>query len=325
MKRRLLLRWPSRSATRVARPPESSISIPPVPLPGVRHGKQERAGIFFRTVDSLSRARPSSTTAVEFEAWALAIARPLVIDWQATKKPQSLDTLTDPLTRAALQLRTKMILSPLPGSAARRRRKRSISLQRIPAIYRECWSCASGRFADLRDGCVLSHSLSTVKSRLYRCLEALRGALTGRAPHEPSARLAPNNARAGARRRHLASRARLAHRTFARFLRFAPSSLRQPDEALRSMRNGGDSPSPRLPAAQTIRVRRAPRNCARKRRAPALWFACTLSWAFRIARAPYVWRSSRGSGAHRRFRKLVLEVASVCGGRFPRCLRQPSC
>src|SRR5260370_42629832 len=32
----------------------------------------------------------------KFEAWLFAIARHLVIDWQRSKKPQSLDTRTDP-------------------------------------------------------------------------------------------------------------------------------------------------------------------------------------------------------------------------------------
>src|SRR5260370_6097391 len=48
-----------------------------------------------------------------FEAWLFAIARHLVIDWQRSKKAQSLDTLTDPEQEHPLQLPTENKPSPL--------------------------------------------------------------------------------------------------------------------------------------------------------------------------------------------------------------------
>src|SRR5213082_2029540 len=39
----------------------------------------------------------------KFEAWLFSIARHLVIDWQRTKKPQSLDALTNPEEGAPME------------------------------------------------------------------------------------------------------------------------------------------------------------------------------------------------------------------------------
>src|SRR5437868_12515247 len=49
----------------------------------------------------------------KFEAWLFAIARHLVIDWQRTKKAQSLDALTDPELEKPLQIRSENEQSPL--------------------------------------------------------------------------------------------------------------------------------------------------------------------------------------------------------------------
>ena len=49
----------------------------------------------------------------KFEAWLFAIARHLVIDWQRTKKAQSLDALTDPEQEKPLQIANESEPSPL--------------------------------------------------------------------------------------------------------------------------------------------------------------------------------------------------------------------
>jgi len=64
-----------------------------------------RRRFFPGNVDPRSRARPPNRWQVEIRSLAFAIARHLVIDWQRSKKPQSLDTLTDPERDHPLQLR----------------------------------------------------------------------------------------------------------------------------------------------------------------------------------------------------------------------------
>ncbi len=70
-------------------------------------GNQERAEDFFQEtwVRVLERGHQYDGKS-KFEAWLFAIARHLVIDWQRSKKAQSLDTLTDPEQGHPLQLVT---------------------------------------------------------------------------------------------------------------------------------------------------------------------------------------------------------------------------
>ncbi len=145
-------------------------------------GNKERAEDFFQEtwIRVLERGHQYDGKS-KFEAWLFAIARHLVIDWQRTKKPQSLDTLTDPEQEHPLQLANENDPSPL-HRVLRQETEENVqsSLQRIPAIYREVLILRFQEELQIDEMAgVLSIPLSTVKSRLYRGLEALRGALQG--------------------------------------------------------------------------------------------------------------------------------------------------
>ena len=115
----------------------------------------------------------------KFEAWLFAIARHLVIDWQRTKKAQSLDALTDPDQDKPLQLANESEPSPLHQVLAQETEVNvQASLGKIAAIYREVLVLRFQEELQIEEMAgVLSIPVSTVKSRLYRGLEALRGAL----------------------------------------------------------------------------------------------------------------------------------------------------
>ena len=145
-------------------------------------GNRERAEDFFQEtwIRVLERGHQYDGKS-KFEAWLFAIARNLVIDWQRTKKPQSLDTLMDADQEHPLQLANESDLSPLHQVLSRETEENvQASLQRIPAIYREVLVLRFQEELQIEEMAgVLSIPLSTVKSRLYRGLEALRGALQG--------------------------------------------------------------------------------------------------------------------------------------------------
>lgn len=115
----------------------------------------------------------------KFEAWLFAIARHLVIDWQRTKKAQSLDALTDTEQERPLQIPSESTPSPLHQVLAQESEMNvQASLGKIPAIYREVLVLRFQEELQIEEMAgVLSIPVSTVKSRLYRGLEALRGAL----------------------------------------------------------------------------------------------------------------------------------------------------
>lgn len=115
----------------------------------------------------------------KFEAWLFAIARHLVIDWQRTKKAQSLDALTDPEQEKPLQIANESEPSPLHQVLAQETEENvQASLGKIAAIYREVLVLRFQEELQIEEMAgVLSIPISTVKSRLYRGLEALRGAL----------------------------------------------------------------------------------------------------------------------------------------------------
>src|SRR2546427_1965613 len=117
----------------------------------------------------------------KFEAWLFAIARHLVIDWQRAKKTQSLDALTDPQQENPLQLANEKEPSPLHQVLSREKEADlHTSLEKIPAIYREVLVLRFQEELQIEEMAgVLSIPVSTVKSRLYRGLDALRGALQG--------------------------------------------------------------------------------------------------------------------------------------------------
>jgi RNA polymerase sigma-70 factor (ECF subfamily) len=145
-------------------------------------GNKERAEDFFQEtwIRVLERGHQYDGRS-KFEAWLFAIARHLVIDWQRSKKPQSLDTLTDPEQEHPLQLTNESEPSPLHQVLSQETEENvQASLQKIPAIYREVLVLRFQEELQIDEMAgVLSVPLSTVKSRLYRGLEALRGALLG--------------------------------------------------------------------------------------------------------------------------------------------------
>jgi RNA polymerase sigma-70 factor (ECF subfamily) len=94
---------------------------------------------------------------------------------------QSLDTLTDPQQEHPLQLANEKDPSPLHQVLSQETEENvQASLQKIPAIYREVLVLRFQEELQIDEMAgVLSVPLSTVKSRLYRGLEALRTAFQG--------------------------------------------------------------------------------------------------------------------------------------------------
>jgi RNA polymerase sigma-70 factor (ECF subfamily) len=147
-------------------------------------GNKERAEDFFQEtwIRVLERGHQYDGKS-KFEAWLFAIARHLVIDWQRSKKAQSLDSLTDPDQENPLQFANEKEPSPLHQVLSHETQENvQTSLSQIPAIYREVLVLRFQEELQIEEMAgVLSVPLSTVKSRLYRGLEALRGVLEGRA------------------------------------------------------------------------------------------------------------------------------------------------
>jgi RNA polymerase sigma-70 factor (ECF subfamily) len=143
-------------------------------------GNRERAEDFFQEtwIRVLERGHQYDGKS-KFEAWLFAIARHLVIDWQRSKKAQSLDSLTDPAQENPLQFANEREPSPLHQVLAQESEESvQASLSQLPAIYREVLVLRFQEELQIEEMAgVLSVPLSTVKSRLYRGLEALRGVL----------------------------------------------------------------------------------------------------------------------------------------------------
>jgi RNA polymerase sigma-70 factor (ECF subfamily) len=119
----------------------------------------------------------------KFEAWLFTIARNLVIDWQRQRKVQSLDTLTDPAQEAPLQIPDTRNPSPLHAAISDQQDStvRS-SLEKIALIYREVVVLRFHEELQIDEiAAVMRLPVSTVKTRLYRGLEALRGVMQGSA------------------------------------------------------------------------------------------------------------------------------------------------
>ena len=111
----------------------------------------------------------------KFEVWLFSIARHLVIDEARRKKGTSLQELMDPEAGSGFQPVADGP-SPFEETSAGEEGERVMRfLSRIPAAYREVLAL---RFQDelaLEEIATIVHApLSTVKSRLYRGLEALR-------------------------------------------------------------------------------------------------------------------------------------------------------
>jgi RNA polymerase sigma-70 factor, ECF subfamily len=114
-----------------------------------------------------------------FEGWLFAIARNLVIDWQRQRKTQSLDTLTDPEQPHPLQIKDERSTSALDSVLSTEQGAQVQSaLAQIAAVYREVLLLRFQEELQIEEiAAVLGAPASTVKSRLYRGLAALRQTL----------------------------------------------------------------------------------------------------------------------------------------------------
>lgn len=117
-----------------------------------------------------------------FETWLFTIARHLVIDWQRQKKPLSFETLVDHEDATKpFEVEAGDCPSPLDLVSSREEEGRlQASLGKLPAIYREVLLLRFQEDLGLEEiATVVATPLSTVKSRLYRGLEALRRLFEG--------------------------------------------------------------------------------------------------------------------------------------------------
>lgn len=115
----------------------------------------------------------------KFESWLFTIARNLVIDASRRKKIRSLEELRDPESEQPYEVPDEHSASALQLMVSRENQQAvQLSLLRIPAYYREVLLLRFHEELGLEEiAGVLSAPLSTVKSRLYRGLEALKSAL----------------------------------------------------------------------------------------------------------------------------------------------------
>src|SRR5271168_4873657 len=115
----------------------------------------------------------------KFEAWLFTIARNLVIDWQRQKKMQSLDALTDPEQGAPKEFPALNEPSPLHAAMSEERDAAvRASLGQIALIYREVVVLRFHEELQIDEiASVMKLPVSTVKTRLYRGLEAMRVAM----------------------------------------------------------------------------------------------------------------------------------------------------
>ena len=146
-------------------------------------GSQERAEDFFQEtwLRVLERGHQYDGK-WKFEAWLFAIARNLVLDWHRRKKPQSLESLAGQDEDAApFDVKDEKSASPLEQVLqAEAQSGVELSLQRVPAVYREVLVLRFQEEMQLDEiAGVTGAPISTVKSRLYRGLEALKQSMQG--------------------------------------------------------------------------------------------------------------------------------------------------
>lgn len=115
----------------------------------------------------------------KFESWLFAIARNLVIDVSRRKKFRSLDEMADPDSNAPFEPPDETNVSALQMLVTRESEQSiQLSLLKIPAYYREVLLLRFHEELALEEiASVLATPISTVKSRLYRGLEALKNVL----------------------------------------------------------------------------------------------------------------------------------------------------
>jgi RNA polymerase sigma-70 factor, ECF subfamily len=145
-------------------------------------GDSERAQDFFQEtwIRVLERGHQYDVK-FKFEAWLFTIARNLVIDWQRQKKAVSLDALTNPEQGVGFEIVDEKAESPLHAFLqAESQQHVRASLAELPAAYREVLLLRFQEEMQLDEiARIQSTPISTVKSRLYRGLEALKGLLAG--------------------------------------------------------------------------------------------------------------------------------------------------
>ena len=145
-------------------------------------GNQERAEDFFQEtwIRVLERGHQYDGK-FKFEAWLFTIARNLVIDWQRQKKAQSLDSMMDPEEGAGFEIVDEKAESPLHLILrGEEKDKVQASLEQLPAPYREVLLLRFQEEMQLDEiARIQATPISTVKSRLYRGLDALKGLLAG--------------------------------------------------------------------------------------------------------------------------------------------------
>ena len=114
-----------------------------------------------------------------FDGWLFTIARNLVIDWQRQRKTQSLDALTDIDQAHPLQVKDERAASALEVVLhSEQDAQVHDALGQIAAVYREVLLLRFQEELQIEEIAeVLGAPPSTVKSRLYRGLEALRHTL----------------------------------------------------------------------------------------------------------------------------------------------------
>jgi len=104
-----------------------------------------------------------------------------VLDWHRRKKPQSLEALGDPEGETSFDVKDEKSITPLESYLNEEQREGiHASLTKIPVVYREVLVLRFQEEMQLEEiAGVLSTPISTVKSRLYRGLEALRSTMQG--------------------------------------------------------------------------------------------------------------------------------------------------
>ena len=117
----------------------------------------------------------------KFESWLFTIARNLVIDVSRRKKIASLEEMGGPESEQSYDPPDARAQSALQMLVIRENEKAvQLSLLKIPPYYREVLLLRFHEELPLEEiATVLATPISTVKSRLYRGLEALKSALPG--------------------------------------------------------------------------------------------------------------------------------------------------
>jgi RNA polymerase sigma-70 factor, ECF subfamily len=119
----------------------------------------------------------------KFEVWLFSIARHLTIDLARRKKTDSLDELMDPDEGPGFEPRAFGPSAFDELSAGEESDRMARVLARIPAAYREALTLRFHEDLDIEEmATVMKAPPSTVKSRLYRGLDALRKQLERSTP-----------------------------------------------------------------------------------------------------------------------------------------------